>query len=50
VRANHVPPIAQQLLAFTELSRAYGAWGLAFLEALVVSADRAVSAREGAAG
>jgi CRISPR-associated endonuclease/helicase Cas3 len=46
--AATLPP-GKGLLTLVELSGEYGQWGLAFLEALVMSADRAVSAVEGRA-
>lgn len=44
--ADAAPTAATQIAALADLSREYGPWGLAFLEALMVSADRAVSAAE----
>ena len=40
------PSVADQLDALIALSSSYGPWGLAFLEALLISADRTVSAQE----
>ncbi len=40
------PSSASSLQALVGLSLEYGQWGLAFLEALLMSADRTVSARE----
>lgn len=47
IPCDGVPPPASHLSTFVALSRKYGTWGLAFLEAIVVSADRTVSAHEG---
>lgn len=43
------PAASDQLTAFDELTRQHGPWGLALLEAVVVAADRAVSAAEAGA-
>lgn len=43
VAANAVPDLAQQLRTFAELTRRFGPWGLAYLESILVSADRLVS-------
>jgi CRISPR-associated endonuclease/helicase Cas3 len=40
------PSPASSLQTLVELSREHGQWGLAFLEALLISADRTVSAAE----
>jgi CRISPR-associated endonuclease/helicase Cas3 len=40
------PPVSEQLCALTELSEELGPWGLAFLEAIIICADRGVSADE----
>jgi CRISPR-associated endonuclease/helicase Cas3 len=41
-----IPSPASSLQTLVELSSEYGQWGLAFLEALLMSADRTVSAAE----
>lgn len=46
VPSSAVPAPEAQLATFVELSREHGPWGLAFLEALLMCADRAVSAEE----
>jgi CRISPR-associated endonuclease/helicase Cas3 len=46
IRCGAHPSVADQLDALIVLSSSYGPWGLAFLEALLISADRTVSAQE----
>ena len=48
VLANELPPWSSHVRTLTRLEDEFGLWGLAYLEALLVLADRAVSAGEGA--
>lgn len=47
VAASAVPDLGVQLDALAELSDEHGPWGLALLEAILMSADRTESAEEG---
>ncbi len=47
VAGDAVPSPGRQLESLIELGDRHGPWGLAFLEALLISADRVVSASEG---
>lgn len=49
VQPAELPDPEAQLEALRALADDYGPWGLAFFEAILVSADRRVSADEGAA-
>lgn len=48
VPCDATPPVDWQLGTFAQLTRDFGPWGLAYLEALLVGADRTVSAGGGA--
>jgi hypothetical protein len=46
VAGSATPPISEQLHALPQLGEELGPWGLAFLEAIVICADRGISAEE----
>jgi CRISPR-associated endonuclease/helicase Cas3 len=46
VAGSATPPISEQLHALPELGEELGPWGLAFLEAILICADRGISAEE----
>ena len=48
VAAGAAPGVAEQLRRLVVLGEQFGPWGLAYLEALLICADRAVSAEESA--